>query len=172
MRGIGRLPAPDPLPGLPASYVAVKFYFNECFPASERNRAFVRQVVTSLAREHAVVSFSNGIALDDHGGCDVGTAGVRTVPGTTAPSRNLQLQSAIVAGAAAFVGTYGGFAYLAPFYGVRSLAYYDDPDGFSMSHLRMARSALARMGTPDLLEARSTAGDAGHHVNLRATAQR
>src|SRR5678815_4489499 len=37
---------------------------------------------------------------------------------------NLAWQSAIIAGAAAFVGTYGGFAYLAPFCGVPSIAFY------------------------------------------------
>jgi hypothetical protein len=74
----------------------------------------------------------------------------------TPPSCNLQVQSSIVARASAYVGTYGGFAYLAPFHGVPSFAYYDDPDGFSKSHLRMVRSALARLAMPDLLDARSS----------------
>jgi hypothetical protein len=165
-----RLPAPEPPPGLPASYIAVKFYFNECFPSSDRNKAFARQVVAGLAKEHAVVSLSTGVALDDHSCYDGEAAGAFTVAGTSAPSRNLQLQTAIVARATTFVGTYGGFAYLAPFCGVRSLAYYDDPDGFSKSHLRMARSALARLGTPDLLEARSTSGDVGHGLHLHSAA--
>jgi hypothetical protein len=164
------LPVPDPPAGLPPSYIAVKFYFNECFPASDRNQAFARQVVASLAKEHAVVSLATGVALDDHSGYDIGAAAAFNVADVSAPSRNLQLQSAIVARATAFVGTYGGFAYLAPFCGVRSLAYYDDPDGFSMSHLRMARSALARLGTPDLLEARSMDGDVGQKLNLQSAA--
>ena len=151
-----RLPAPAPVTGLPASYVAVKFYFNDCFAPSERNRAFARQVVADLAQEHAVVSLSTGIDLDDHGCDDPGAVrAVELVRGVPA-ARNLDVQSAIVARATAFVGTYGGFAYLAPFHGVRSFAYYDDPDGFSTAHLKMARSAFARLGTPDLLDARSS----------------
>jgi len=134
----------------------VKFYFNDCFSASERNKAFAREVVKNLAQDHAVVSLSTGIDLDDHGRYDIGEAGTLDLAGATPPSRNLHLQSSIVARATAFVGTYGGFAYLAPFYGVRSLAYYDNPDGFSTAHLRMAHSALARLGTPDLLHARPT----------------
>jgi hypothetical protein len=153
-----RLPIPDGAPPLPESYVAVKFYFNDCFPASERNRAFVRQVVSELAQEHAIVSLSTGVDLDDHGCYDIGT-GALDPAAATPPSRNLHLQSAIVARATAFVGTYGGFAYLAPFYGVKSVAYYDNPDGFSTSHLRMARSALARLATPDLLQARPAHGE-------------
>ena len=61
-------------------------------------------------------------------------------------------QSALVAGASAFMGTYGGFSYMAPFYGVRSIAYYGDRSGFSQRHLAMARSALSRIGASDLLE--------------------
>jgi hypothetical protein len=143
------------LPALPPSYAAVKFYFNDCFPPTAENRAFVRDVVAQLAQEGPVVSLSVGVTLDDHGACPVGH-GVLDVAGATLPSRNLHVQSAIVAGARAFVGTYGGFAYLAPFYGVRSTSYYGDADGFARSHLRMARSALAAIGAPGLLHVHST----------------
>jgi hypothetical protein len=147
-----RLPRPGRagLPPLPPSYVAAKFYFNDCFPDTDDNRARVRAVLASLAAAGPVVSLSSGIALDDHGGCRVDAHGVVDLEGA-APSRNLQVQSAVVANATAFVGTYGGFAYLAPFHGVPCTAYYGDPAGFSRSHLTMARTALASLGSPDLL---------------------
>ena len=71
--------------------------------------------------------------------------------GVTSPARNLEVQTAVVANAEAFVGTYGGFAYLAPFYGVRSLSDYDRPDGFARTHLRMAYSAFRAIGVGDHL---------------------
>ena len=37
------------------------------------------------------------------------------------------VQSAVVARARRFVGTYGGFAYLAPFCGVPAVSYYTEP---------------------------------------------
>ena len=37
-------------PGLPAEYVAVRFYFNECFPPTAENRAFARQTVAVTGR--------------------------------------------------------------------------------------------------------------------------
>jgi hypothetical protein len=147
-------PAREDLPRLPASYVAVKFYFNDCFPASDANCAFVRDVIADLAARGPVVSLSAGIELDDHGGCHVDAHGVLDLAGATPPSRNLHVQSAVVAHATAFVGTYGGFAYLAPFYGVPCTAYYADANGFSRSHLTMARTALASLGKPDVLEVR------------------
>jgi hypothetical protein len=144
------------IPQLPEPYYAVKFYFIDCFPETEANRAFVREVVTRLEAEAPVVSLSTGVALDDHGACTLAAHGVLDLVGATPASRNLQVQSAVVANAKAFVGTYGGFAYLAPFYGVPSMSYYGDVDGFARSHLRMAQSAFASIGTADLLRVHST----------------
>ena len=149
-------PPREDLPPLPPSYVAVKFYYNDCFPESAANRRFARAVAAQLAATGPVVSLSAGIELDDHGACSVDTHGVIDLASATPASRNLHLQSAVVAHARAFVGTYGGFAYLAPFYGVPSTAYYGDADGFSRSHLTMARTALHRLGRRDLLDVRST----------------
>ena len=154
-RRLERPPRPAGL-DLPDRYVAVKFYYNDCFPATNENVAFVRDVIARLAREGPVVSLSTGVTLDDHGACTVTTYGVRDIAGAAPPSENLQVQSAIVAHATAFVGTYGGFAYLAPMYGVPSTSYYGDPAGFAMSHLRMAGSAFEAIGMGDLLHVHPT----------------
>jgi hypothetical protein len=143
------------LPRLPESYTAVKFYFNDCFPETQHNLAFARDVVARLAAQGPVVSLSTGVALDDHG-TPLSAYGVLDLVGATPASRNLHVQSAVVAHAKAFVGTYGGFAYLAPFYGVPSTSYYGDADGFARSHLRMARSAFTLLGARDLLRVHST----------------
>jgi hypothetical protein len=148
-------PAREDLPALPAAYVAVKFYFNDCFPASDANRALARDVVADLASRNAVVSLSAGIDLDDHDACHVTAHAAIDLASATPASRNLHVQSAVVAHARAFVGTYGGFAYLAPFYGVPCTAYYGDSNGFSRSHLTMAQTVLASLGTPDLLEVKA-----------------
>lgn len=140
---------PPPMP-----YTAVKFYFNDCFPATDRNRAFVRATLKGLAAEGPVVSLVTGLNLDDHSGGEAHASGVRPFPSHVEPRDNLALQTAIVAGASRFIGTYGGFSYLAPFMGVRSTGYYGDPDGFSKRHLIMARSALRTIGAADLLEVR------------------
>jgi hypothetical protein len=150
-------PSRADLPALPASYVAVKFYFNDCFPESSENRAFARDLVVALSSQVDVVSLSAGIHLDDHGACRVDTHGVVELASATPASRNLHVQSAVVAHARAFVGTYGGFAYLAPFYGVPCTAYYGRPNGFARSHLTMAQTALASLGTPDLLDVKPIA---------------
>jgi hypothetical protein len=78
---------------------------------------------------------------------------VHRLPPDLHPRENLAVQCRLVAGAAAFVGTYGGFSYLAPFHGVPATAYYGEPDGFSTRHLVMAQSALAAVGGRGLLTA-------------------
>jgi hypothetical protein len=150
---------PANMPGAMAQpYTAVKFYFNDCFPATDANRAWVRQTLQRLVARGPVVSLTTGLQLDDHGGCDATALGVRPLPADVAPRENLAVQTAIVAGASEFVGTYGGFSYLAPFLGVRATAYYGDPDGFSQRHLLMARMALQSIGAADLLDVQPTAG--------------
>ena len=164
-----KLEAPD-VPGYEVPerpYTAVKFYFNECFPATDANRAFVRATLQRLLCEGRVVSLTTGLDLDDHAGFDAHALGVRPLPSDIGPANNLAVQASLVAGASAFIGTYGGFSYLAPFLGVPTRAYYDNPDGFSARHLVMARSALClvsgREGMLDVQPRATTASVSGDH---------
>ena len=154
-------PALVDMPTLPPSYTAVKFYFNECFPSSARNRAFAQEALRALAARGPVVALSTGLNIDDHGGLRVDASGVMHLPEGMDPARNLEIQTAVVAGASAFVGTYGGFSYLAPFHGVLSYAYYSDADGFARTHLHVAREAFNAIGTGDMLHVQDIAAGPG-----------
>jgi hypothetical protein len=66
------------------------------------------------------------------------------------PARNLAVQTAVIAGARAFVGTYGGYSYLAPFCGVSSLAFYSERT-FKPHHLHVAQRIFERLGGPSVL---------------------
>lgn len=135
-----------PSPAWPAEpqgpYIAVKFYFNDCFPATTENRAFVTRTLTRLAGNGRVVSLATGLQLDDHHACEAEIDAVRRLGDQVEPRNNLDVQTAIVARARAFVGTYGGFAYLAPFYGVPATGVYSREDGFSGRHLDMAHAVF------------------------------
>ena len=135
-------------------YTAVKFYFNDCFPDTRDNRAFARRTLQALTARGPVVSLATGLRLDDHASDEGEALDVRPLPPDLHPRENLAMQTAVVAGASAFVGTYGGFSYLAPFLGVRSTAYFADPEGYSPRHLLMARSALKSIGSVGLLDVR------------------
>jgi hypothetical protein len=148
-----RLPSPvrTGVPPMPPSYVATKFYFNECFPATDANRAFATDVLRALAKEGPVIALSTGLSLDDHHTHTAADLGVQHLPEGLAPSSNLHVQDALVAGARAFVGTYGGFSYLAPFHHVPSYAFYSAASGFSPKHLALAQETIADIGAPGAL---------------------
>ena len=140
-------------------YTAVKLYFNDCFPATDANRALVRDTLRTLASRGPVVSLATGLRIDDHNIDETTLAGVHTLPADMRPQENLAVQTAALAGASAFVGTYGGFSYLGPFLGVRTTAFYADPHGYSPRHLRVAESAFLRMGRAGLFDVRPLTKD-------------
>ena len=146
---------------LPASYTAVKFYFNDCFRDTAENRAFVEETTRSLAEEGPVISLSTGITVDDHVPYEPNVAAMQGIRHLLTPQSNLAVQSAIVAGARRFVGTYGGFAYLSPLCGVPAVSYYTEPGGFSTRHLDLVRDVLTSSGHPELLEVVEVGKDAG-----------
>lgn len=142
--------------GLPADYVAVRFYFSECFPATEENRMFARGVVSSLAERTPVVVLNPGFSVDEHSDWIPDSRDRlikdRIIPITDGltPERNLAVQSAVIAGARAFVGTYGGYSYLAPLYKVPAIAFYSRPS-FKLHHLHAAQRAFAQIGAAALM---------------------
>jgi hypothetical protein len=143
-RPLPQPPANGNLPlDLPAEYVALKVYFSDCFPESEGNRAFVVRLVARLAEANPVVLLSTGIDFDDHRDFTTATdeGRVLTVEHLMTPRNNLDLQTRLIAGAKALVSTYGGFSYLGPFLGVRSLAFYSE-ENFVPAHLHVMRRAV------------------------------
>jgi len=139
-------PVRPAFPDLPASYTAVRFYFSQCFPETPDNRAFASRAIEALARQGDVVVLSAGIGLDDHRDAGAGAGGrVHVVDAGLEPSRNLAIQTAVIGRASAFVGTYGGFSYLAPLFGVDTLAFYSESN-FQVPHLDAAQHALASVG--------------------------
>jgi hypothetical protein len=141
----------DPvLESLPAEYVAARFYFSDCFPDTPENRAFVSSTIDAISRQTPVVLLNTPCAVDDHQ--DVQSTGGRviSIAGQMAPERNLAVQTAVIARAKAFVGTYGGYSYLAPFCGVSSLAFYSERT-FKAHHLHLAQHVFSRMGGPTVV---------------------
>jgi len=145
-RRIAAGPGTAALPPLPAEYVAVRFYFSSCFPDTADNRALVAATVAALAEHTDVVMLNPGFRVDDH--LDYAPpqhARIHHVDMSAEPEVNLARQTAIISGARGFVGTYGGFAYLAPFCGINAVAFYSDRTYF-VYHLELAQRAFAEVG--------------------------
>jgi hypothetical protein len=147
-----RLQPPAADVALPDNYTAVKFYFNDCFRDRSESRRFVERTIRELANEGPVISLSTGIAVDGHEPCEPDVAAMNGIRHLLVPESNLLVQSTIVARAQRFVGTYGGFAYLAPLCGVPAASYFTDPGAFSLRHLDLMRDVLASSGGAGLLD--------------------
>jgi hypothetical protein len=139
-------PALPPSSALPSDYVVAKFYFSKAFPDTGANRTFVANTLRGLSRQAPVVLVSTSVRLDEHSDYQVsGSSGVFVVDTHAEPRRNLEYQTQIIAGARGFVGTYGGFSYLAPFYGVPSLSFFSRRQAFEAHHLDLANRVFDRL---------------------------
>jgi len=129
---------------LPARYVAAKFYGNTALPDTSANRALIGQLLADLTQHTDVVLLNTGHRFDDHEDVLAPTRGrVHTVEHLMTPENNLAVQTQIIRHAAAFIGTYGGFSYLAPLCGTDTLAFYSHPTGFRFDHLEVAKRVFS-----------------------------
>ncbi len=132
---------------LPRDYVAAKFYFNASFPDTPRNRALVADCLERLASITHVVLLQTHLHVDDHDEYASSTGPrLHVLPHELEPATNLAVQSSIVAHAQGFVGTYGGFSYLAPLYGVPAVALLSRPEACLPHHRYFAEAVLNRLG--------------------------
>jgi hypothetical protein len=143
-----RLPAidaSDVTSHLPKDYIAVRFYFNESFPDNEENKLFVMSLLETLTETNDIVLLNPDLHIDDHWDMRPGrNPRIHTVDHLMTPRNNLDIQTKVISRARAFVGTYGGLSYLAPLYGVTSLAFYSQRDRFNVQHLEVARRVFNR----------------------------
>lgn len=124
---------------LPDGYVVAKFYFSRAFPDRADNRAFVADLLRTVSRQVPVVLLSTSVRLDDHPDFTATSgSGLHVIDALQVPQKNLEHQTALISGARGFLGTYGGFSYLAPFYGVQSVSFFSRRAGFEQHHLDLA----------------------------------
>jgi hypothetical protein len=144
---------------LPERYVAAKFYGNAALPSTPENREFVTQYLSDLAQTVDVVLLNTAHQFDEHQDFPAHLRGrLHTVDHLMTPETNLAVQTEVIRGAEAFVGTYGGFSYLAPLCGVNTLAFYSHPGGFRFDHLEVAKRVFSalRCGTFTEVDLRAT----------------
>jgi hypothetical protein len=142
---------PLPHPGLredielPERFAAVRFYSRPSFPDESATRELVRRVVAGLGKQMPVVLCHHGRALDEHVEFEIEAGGAELVrlPEKIPPAQNLAVQSAVIARAEVFAGTYGGLSYLAPFYGVPSIAFNPYPEHTLPWHLELAQKVFS-----------------------------
>lgn len=131
--------------GLPRDYVVAKFYFSKAFPETVENKAFIADMIRTISRQVPVALLSTTVRLDEHSDYQSASgSGVFVVDAHETPQKNLERQTELIAGSRGFIGTYGGFSYLAPYYGVPSLSFFSRR-GFEAHHLDLAQHVFDRL---------------------------
>lgn len=127
---------------LPERFVAVKFYASQACRNDDDRRRDVQRIVNAILERSDVVLLHTGTAYDDHGEFPIQNhPRLRRV--TFSAATNLDLQTEIVARSSGFFGTYGGFAYLAPFLGIPTTAFYS-LQNFRNDHLTLMSTVAHR----------------------------
>lgn len=137
----GLEPEGAPPDSLPARYVAVKAYFNDCLPESARSRERLQELVAGLAAEIDVVLLSTGLSVDDHVEWDAPAQRVHRIDHLLRPHDNLAVQTSIIRYARGLLATYGGFSYLGPFLGTPTLTLLEG-EGTVPLHYEVLRAAF------------------------------
>jgi hypothetical protein len=131
---------PKPLGGeaLPPTYVAMKFYHRATFPYPDADvESFVSKVAATIAAQVPVVLLSSSSDYDDHTDLRIEGPNIFSLGGDMPPHENLMIQTAVMAHAKAFVGTYGGVAQTALRLGVPSISVWKEFGGTAHAHLSL-----------------------------------
>jgi hypothetical protein len=147
-RPLPKLPLGDLAAHLPREYVAVKFYANSALPDTAANRALIAQVLADLTATTDVVLLNTGQRYDDHSDfAPVVRDRLHNIEHLMTPEVNLEVQTRVISNARAFIGTYGGFSYLAPFCGTSTVALYSNPTAFRFDHLEVSKRVFSSLRT-------------------------
>lgn len=136
---------------LPEHFVAVRFYFRPTFPFTQPNVQFAKEAIRQLASQQQVIILNSGLSLDDHLDYipkDVPNVVVLAdrIPLTAA--NNLLVQSAVLAKADAFVGTYGGMSQLALRLKKPTVSVFDDWHSTALAHKHLSEALALMLGIP------------------------
>jgi len=148
-----KMPAP-PLPQglqLPETFIAMRWYARPTWPLKEDLVLWTRKLVSAVASRVPVVLINSGFQADDHADINLGP-----IPNTIqlsdlteqTPLNNLAVQSAVIARASGYVGTYGGMAQGAMRFGVPTVALYDQFGQTAPQHLALTQHLSLQTGVP------------------------
>jgi len=149
-------PGPPVDLGLPPRYIAVRFNVETTYSGRAAAHDYVNELVHSLTASIPVVVLDTGYSVEGAQFALEPRDGLISLQGAASPRRSLELQTQVVAGATACIGTLGGTVPLAVLCGVASTCLYIEQPGFFAAH-RMITNLMATTVGADGLD----------HVNMR-----
>lgn len=149
-----RLKAPALPDGLrlPERFLAMRWYVRATWPHREELVLWTRRLVERVSRHLPVILIDSG-HMDDHGDVNLGpmdhVTRLSELTQTTALN-GLAVQSAVIAKAQGYIGTYGGMSQAAMRFGVPTVALYDTFEATSPSHLALTHDLSLKTNVPFL----------------------
>lgn len=144
------LPVPHPpleLP-LPSRYVAVRFYARYTWPMRDELKVWVANLVDQIASHIPVVVLRSPFHVDDHQDFPVAGPNILDLAPYVTVQTSLAVQSAVLAKADAFVGTYGGTLQLAVRLGRPAIGFYEKFQGTAPAHKTLTEAIAMQQDTP------------------------
>jgi hypothetical protein len=148
----GRIP--DFLPK--HDYICAKFYASECFPFSEKTMNKLLSFIEALLLKHRIVFLKTNLDIDDHSEpfyqkiLDLKSPNAFFIDEHLDYKNNLKVQDTIVANSKFFIGTYGGFSYLAPLYGISAHTFYSEEGVVLQKHNELLNRYIERRALDDI----------------------
>lgn len=146
-----KMPAPALPSGLtlPEKFTAVRFYVRPTWEAHENVQLWTKQLVQKLSDKQPVILLNSAGRYDDHADL-IAPHGDRIldISKYLTPQNNLAVQSAVLAKASLYVGTYGGLSQLAVRLGVPTIACYTTWHSTALAHLDLTMRLSVGSGTP------------------------
>lgn len=145
-------PVPVPHPpielALPEHFVAVRFYHRHTWPMNDELKMWVSDLVDKIATHIPVVILNTSIYADEHQDFPIKGDNILSIAPYVTPQNNLAVQSAVLARAKAFVGTYGGTMQLAVRLHRPSAGFFAQFSGTAYAHKVLTESIGVQQGTP------------------------
>ena len=149
VRSLTNLRAPAVPEGLPKNYCVARFYARTTLPNADITQQLARECLTQVAAHQPVILLNPSVHADEH--IDLP---VKDLPNVfklsdliqTTPRDNLLAQSAVIAGATGFIGTYGGVAQLALRLGKPSVSFYLEWKGTALAHKQLSETISLQTG--------------------------
>lgn len=135
---------------LPESFIAMRWYVRPTWPHREELVLWTRRLVEKVSQHLPVILIDSG-HMDDHGDVNLGPmANVQRLSELTEQTavNGLAIQSAILAKAQGYIGTYGGMSQLAMRLGVPTIALYDSFEATSPCHLTLTHDLSLKTNVP------------------------
>jgi hypothetical protein len=131
---------------LPDDYIAVHLGFTPWFPDTPRNREIAAEVLERVSA-HAPVLLLRPPFGDEHGASEiVGSGATISLSEELDPRRRLAVQSAVLANARGFVGTYGSYSHIATALGVSNVGLYADGTAIAPVDVDVTKRAATETG--------------------------